>query len=46
MSWGVYDVDTVIIPVDGGVFRQNGDTTLFFNVVRVHDSLFNITARL
>ncbi len=39
MSWGVYDVDAVVVPADGGVFRQDGNTTLFLLVVRVHDAL-------
>ncbi|MNL17871.1 hypothetical protein D3C87_1389920 [compost metagenome] len=36
---GVHDVDVVAVPVDGGVFRQNGNTALFFLVVGVHHAL-------
>ena len=35
----VYDVDPVIAPPQTGVFGQNGDATLFFLIVRVHDTL-------
>ena len=33
---GIHDVDVVAVPVDGGVFRQNGNTALFLLVVGVH----------
>ena len=39
VAGGVDDVDVVAVPVDGGVFRQNGNTALFFLVVGVHDAL-------
>ena len=36
---GIHDVDVVAVPVDGGVFRQNGNTALFLLVVGVHHAL-------
>ncbi|MNQ85212.1 hypothetical protein D3C85_1003670 [compost metagenome] len=39
VAGGVDDVDVVAVPVDGGVFRQNGNTALFFLVVGVHHAL-------
>jgi hypothetical protein len=33
---GVNDVDVVAIPVDRGVFRENGNTAFFLLVVGVH----------
>ena len=34
------DVDMVAVVFDGGVFGENGDTALFFQVVAVHHALF------
>ncbi|MNF64322.1 hypothetical protein D3C84_460480 [compost metagenome] len=39
VAGGVDDVDVVAVPVDGGVFRQNGNTALFLLVVGVHHAL-------
>ncbi|MNZ27469.1 hypothetical protein D3C78_446880 [compost metagenome] len=39
VAGGVDDVDVVAVPVDGGVFRQNGNAALFFLVVGVHHAL-------
>src|SRR5690606_21933070 len=36
---GVYDVDIVVLPFQRGVFCQNGNATLFFLVVGVHNAL-------
>src|SRR5690606_12948449 len=41
VPWGVHDIDAVIIPVDGGVFRQDGNATLFLDIVGVHHAFFN-----
>ena len=34
------DVNVVAVVFDGGVFGENGDTALFFQVVAVHHALF------
>ena len=34
---GVDDVDPVVLPVDCGVLRQDGDSSFPFNVVGIHD---------
>ncbi|MNY59843.1 hypothetical protein D3C86_1963280 [compost metagenome] len=39
VAGGVDDVDVVAVPVDRGVFRQDGDAALFFLVVAVHQTL-------
>ena len=36
VPWGINDVDTVIIPFDCGVFREDGNPTLFLQIVGVH----------
>jgi hypothetical protein len=36
---GIYNVYVVTVPVNSGVFGQNGNTTLFLLIVGVHDSL-------
>ena len=36
---GIHDVDVVAVPVDSGVFCQDGNTALFFLVVGVHHAL-------
>ena len=33
MPRGINDVDTVIIPFDSGVFREDGNPTLFLQIV-------------
>jgi hypothetical protein len=38
---GVYDVDFGIFVVDRGVFGQNGDAALFFEVIGIHDAVLN-----
>src|SRR5690606_36963644 len=37
VTGGVDDVDAVIIPVDGGVFREDGNAAFALLIVRVHD---------
>ena len=39
MAGGVDDIDARAAVFDGAVLRQNGDTALFLDVVRVHDPL-------
>ena len=36
------DVDTRAAIFDGAVLRQNGDTALFLDIVRVHDALAHL----
>ena len=38
VSGSIHDVDAVVVPADGGVFRQNGNAALFLLVVGVHDA--------
>ena len=37
---GIDDVDVVAVVFNGGVFGENGDAALFFQVVAVHHALF------
>ncbi len=39
VAGGVDDVDLGVFVVDGGVFGQDGDAALFFEIVGVHDAL-------
>ena len=39
MTRSVNDVDLVITVGNGGVFGENGDPSLFFDVIAVHDTL-------
>ena len=39
VAGGVDDVDLGVVVVDGGVFGEDGDAALFFEVVGVHDAL-------
>ena len=39
VAGGVDDVDAVLVPADGGVLREDGDTPLLLDVVGVHDPL-------
>ncbi|MNT08147.1 hypothetical protein D3C72_1428790 [compost metagenome] len=36
MSWGIHDVDAVVFPINGGVFCEDGNPTLFLQIVGVH----------
>ena len=42
VSGGVDDIDVVAFVFDGGVFGQNGDAALFFDVAAVHHALVNV----
>ena len=39
MTWGVYDINAVVIPFDRGILSQNGDTPFFFLIIGVHQAL-------
>ena len=41
MPWGINDVDTVVIPFDSGVFREDSNPTLFLQIVGVHHTLLS-----
>src|SRR5690606_34967409 len=41
VPWGVHDVDLLAVPQHGGVLGEDGDTTLSFDSVAVHDALFH-----
>lgn len=43
---GINDVDTVIIPFDSGVFREDGNPTLFLQIVGVHHALLGFGTRV
>ena len=43
---GVHDIDAVAVPVDGGVFGENGNTALALLVVGVHDALGTFAAAI
>ena len=44
VSWGVNDIDAVVVPVNGRVFGQDGNTTLFLDIVRVHDAFLRFAS--
>ncbi len=39
VSGGIDDIDAIVLPLDGGILGENGNTPLFFLVVRVHYAL-------
>ncbi len=39
VAGGVDDVDLVVVIVEGGVLRKDGDAALFFKIVGVHDAI-------
>ncbi len=39
VTGGVDDIDSIVLPFDGGIFRQNGNAALFFLVVGVHHTV-------
>jgi hypothetical protein len=41
VPWGINDVDTVVIPFDSGVFREDSNPTLFLQIVGVHHTLLS-----
>ena len=41
MSGGVNNINFYTIVSDGGVFREDGDTTLSFDIIGVHNTLLN-----
>ena len=41
VPWGINDVDTVVIPFDSGVFGEDGNPTLFLQIVGVHHTLLS-----
>src|SRR5699024_2099144 len=43
---GNNDVDTVIIPFDSGVFHEDGNPTLFLQIVGVHHALLGFGTRV
>ncbi len=40
------DVDAVVAPGDGGVLGENGDAALALQIVRIHDALLQVLARI
>ena len=39
----VDNIDSVVIPLNGGVLRQDGNATLPLLIIRVHDTLGTLT---
>ena len=39
MSRGVNDIDPIIVPSDRSIFGQNGNATLTFLIIGIHDPL-------
>ena len=46
VSGRIDDVDAVVAPGDRGVLRQDGDAALTLQVVRIHDPLLQVFARI
>ena len=42
VSRGVHDIDVVAFKLDRGVLGQNGDATLFFQIVAIHHSFNHV----
>src|SRR5690242_10679176 len=42
VAWGVDNIDFIIFKENTGMFRENGDPTLFFLVIAVHDPFRNL----
>jgi hypothetical protein len=43
---GINDVDTVVIPFNRGVFREDGNPTLFLQIVGVHHAFLSFGTRV
>ena len=43
---GINDVDAVVIPFDSGVFSEDGNPTLFLQIVGVHHALLGFGTRV
>ena len=43
---GINDVDTVVIPFNRGVFREDGNPTLFLQIVGVHHAFLGFGTRI
>ncbi len=43
---GINDVDTVVIPFDRGVFSEDGNPTLFLQIVGVHHAFLSFGTRI
>jgi hypothetical protein len=41
MARSVDDVDVIAVPIDRGIFRQDGDTPFFFQGIGVHDTFID-----
>jgi hypothetical protein len=39
VSWGIHNIDAVVIPFDRSIFGENGNAALFFLVVGIHKAL-------
>jgi len=39
VSWGIHNIDAVVIPFDRSIFGENGNAALFFLVVGIHKTL-------
>ena len=37
---------TIVAPSDRGVLGENGDAALAFSIVRIHDALLHVLARI
>ncbi len=37
VTWGIHDVDAVVVPADRSVLGENGDATFPFQIIGVHD---------
>ena len=46
VPWGINDVDTVVIPFNRGVFREDGNPTLFLQIVGVHHAFLGFGTRI
>jgi hypothetical protein len=49
MSWSIYDIDLVVTVLDGSILGIDGDTTLLFLIVGIHDrstDIFVLTERV
>ena len=43
---GIDDVDAVVAPGDRRILRENGDAALALQIVRIHDPLLQVLARI
>ena len=42
VPWGVYDIDAMVVVINRGVLRKNGNPLFSFEVVGVHYTLSNL----